>query len=400
NISDKMLPKKQYQIDFVDKNGKDEDYSFLGMPAASSWVITGSFADRSVIRNALVHNLGRDMGKQRNNPSFAQRNKFTEVFINKQYMGLYLAIEKPEIHENRLDIPTMSIKKFELSHEISYLAQVQTDIKEVNNLTDMGTNIKFRYPSDKKIEKWRKENSEVATKMMNAIMSDIQRFENALWDFSQNPQNTRYQDLVDIDSLVDYVVVQEATKNIDGYRRSLHFYKGKNGKIYFGPLWDFDLAIGNVFLPSYDSHRISGWNFPRKHYLDLQNPPFWFRTLMTDPLVVSKFIIRYKELRSNGGILSDNEINTRIDLMIADLGNSTERNYATWGRGRNPIVRYIYDRPPYLKGFEANFEKMREWLLARLKWMDQNVDDLQKFPDSRSRKEKKKEKKVPGDFGK
>jgi hypothetical protein len=79
---------------------------------------------------------------------------------------------------------------------------------------------------------------------------------------------------------------------------------------------------------------------------------------------------RYQELRGN--LLSDASIKQRIDTLIAPLTPTVvARDYAKWPvttvlpNGRNGIVY-----GPSVATWEGQVQAMRDFLTARLAWMD------------------------------
>ena len=63
-----------------------------------------------------------------------------------------------------------------------------------------------------------------------------------------NSKGKHYSEYIDVDSLITAYLVQEISMNIDATQTSFYFYKDSDltgdGKIHFGPAWDFDLAYG------------------------------------------------------------------------------------------------------------------------------------------------------------
>src|SRR5690606_39010272 len=68
-----------------------------------------------------------------------------------------------------------------------------------------------------------------------------------------------YAALIDVESALSYYFVNELFRNVDGnLRLSTFLYKKRGGKLFFGPVWDFDLAIGNANYG--DADRVEGWH--------------------------------------------------------------------------------------------------------------------------------------------
>ena len=92
-------------------------------------------------------------------------------------------------------------------------------------------------------------NPEVLTKDTGAYISTFwQEFEDAV--YSTNGYNTKtgkyYYEYCDLDSLVKLYLINEFSKNHDGFVSSTYFYLPADEDIlYAGPVWDFDPAYGS-----------------------------------------------------------------------------------------------------------------------------------------------------------
>ena len=101
-----MFEKAPYRLELWDNDDDDLDLPLLGMPADSDWVLRGPFADKALIRDALVYGLGHDIGMP------APRFAFVELYLNldggaltaDDYQGVYLVVETIKNSKNRLDL--------------------------------------------------------------------------------------------------------------------------------------------------------------------------------------------------------------------------------------------------------------------------------------------------------
>ena len=96
--SSQMFPKKQYGLETREESGEGIDVSILGMPEEEDWILYAPYSDKSLIRNALIYDLSRDLGR------YASRINFAEVNINGTYNGFYVFMEKLKRDSNRIDI--------------------------------------------------------------------------------------------------------------------------------------------------------------------------------------------------------------------------------------------------------------------------------------------------------
>ena len=74
----------------------------------------------------------------------------------------------------------------------------------------------------------------------------IQKVEAALYGPEFRDPLKGYAAYLDADSFIDHHLLVETTKNIDGFRFSTFFHKGRGGKIAMGPIWDWNLSFGNA----------------------------------------------------------------------------------------------------------------------------------------------------------
>jgi len=96
--SSQMFPKKSYGFETRDENNEDLDVSVLDMPEEEDWILYAPYSDKSLIRNILIYDLSRDMGR------YASRSQFVELNINNTFQGIYVFMEKLKRDSNRIDI--------------------------------------------------------------------------------------------------------------------------------------------------------------------------------------------------------------------------------------------------------------------------------------------------------
>jgi len=167
-----------------------------------------------------------------------------------------------------------------------------------------------------------------------------------------------YRAYIDPDSFIDYHLITETTKNVDGFRFSVFFHKDRGGKIKADPIWDWNLSFGNVnakqgWMPEY-------WLWPQ---LD-DKECTWFRRLFEDPDFGQRYVDRWSQLRTN--VLATQRILARVDEMATLLQESQKRNFEKWpilGRGINPnyFIGATYEE-------EVTF--MKKFIEGRLAWIE------------------------------
>jgi hypothetical protein len=189
-------------------------------------------------------------------------------------------------------------------------------------------------------------------------------FESALYGPDFRDPAKGYRAYIDPDSFIDYHLITETTKNVDGFRFSVFFHKDRGGKIKADPIWDWNLSFGNVnakqgWMPEY-------WLWPQ---LD-DKECTWFRRLFEDPDFGQRYVDRWSQLRTN--VLATNRILARVDEMAALLQESQKRNYEKWpilGRGINP--NYFIGAT-----YEEEVTWMKKFIEARLAWIEKQFPPI------------------------
>ncbi len=167
-----------------------------------------------------------------------------------------------------------------------------------------------------------------------------------------------YASFLDQDSFIDYHLLVEVTKNVDGFRFSTFFHKDRGGKIKMGPLWDWNLSFGNCngkqgYMPEW-------WLWPQLDDKEYS----WFRRLFEDPDFGQKYVDRWTELRTTAFATSN--LLGRVDANAALLQEAQKRNFERW-----PILGSAIN-PNWFAGdtYEEEVKWMKDWIAARLAWID------------------------------
>ena len=299
---------KKYTIELRDANGKEVEAPLLGMPAHSDWVLLAPYNDVSMVRDPLAFQLWRDMGH------WGPRTRMVEVMVDGDYRGVYILSEAIKRGVDRVDIS--KLKKGDVSgRELTggYLLRIDTynqdDATFPSKVPGVGEGIMTSqitwsciYPKKSKLQPEQMAYIEQYVDSMEmTIQSD--HFTDPRWG---------YERFIDVRSFVDYFIHTELSLNADGYKRSAYFYKekqredGTGGKLFAGPVWDYNLAYGNCNFCN--ANNIEAWCFEGGN--TQPTPAFWQR-LLQDPAFRRAVKVRYEELRK--GVLSNEHILGYID---------------------------------------------------------------------------------------
>lgn len=353
-----MFSKKQYGIETQDDTGNDKDVSLLGMPAGSDWVLNGPYADKALMRNYLAYEFSNRIGR------YATRTRYVEVFLNtngdseiqsQHYVGVYLLIEKIKRGKGRVPIKSLQQSQTEFPDVTGgYILKIdKADQQERFFFTNHGTRLAYVYPKERNMT-WEQK------QWIQRYMND---FEYALADSEYNDPDIGYAKYIDVDSFIDHFIINELFKNIDGFRYSAYMYKDRNGKLNMGPVWDFNLSMGNANINR---------GVETDSWLIYTNPvPFWWHRLITDYNFKQKLVRRWKILRKKE--LSNSALFDEIDQTVEYLSEAQKRNYQRWPVLRHPLFASPGPGPPTYQG---QVDSMKAWLKTRLQWMDTNIEKL------------------------
>lgn len=360
--SSRSFDKKSYQIKLVDGQGQDEDVSLFGMGAHDNWALYGPFLDKTLIRNYVLMNIsGQIMG-------YAPNVRFCEVFLNGRYQGLYVLMETIRKGKSRVDLDTYEPGKAELDY-IVRIDRFDADSVVVDSFSmytfrqetlGSGAGIEVVYPPASKLD----------AQALSYIEDSLSAFEKALYSSDYKSPSRGYRKYIDVDSFVDYYVLQEFLAVSDAGMRSTYLYKDRSQKIKIGPVWDYNNALNNYFAP-FDAE---GSEF-------LLVDRVWYDRLLSNPYFNEKVIARYKELRKT--LLSDENLLRTIDETIAYLGSAVERNNEVWGYAFDPSQLDAYQK---LTPEERNpgstqeaLAQMKDYIQKRGAWMDSHIDALAQY---------------------
>ena len=358
--SSATFPKTPYKVELRDGADNDENYPLLGLPTESDWALHGPYPDKTLIRNAFVYGLGRDMGMK------APRFAFAEFYLNvsarplaaSDYLGVYLLVETIKNQKDRVNLQQLKPADIALPALTGgYIFKFELAASEEPRLVCTGATATC----------WKDmelvDPSPVAPQQQTYITQYAQSFHDALHAATFADPNTGYAAFSDPASFADQIVIHELTRNMDAYVRSQYFHKDRDGKLIAGPLWDFDLTmdVGGFF----ENRNTAGWQYEQSAIRNGVNND-WFQKMLTDPAFATRVATRWKQLRA--GLLSDAQVDARINALTAGLANAAARNFQRW------TILTTARVGPFNTSTQSTWpmqvEGMRTWVKARMAWLD------------------------------
>ncbi len=360
-----LFPKKPYGFEtWKDSLGNDQKVSLLGMPSEADWVLNATYNDKTLMRDVLTYDLVNKMGR------YATRTRYCEMILNNDYQGIYILMEKIKRDKNRVDIS--SLKTTDNTGEDvtgGYIIKIdKTSGSPSKNWTHSISTPFGNYKTFFQVEY--PKISDITQPQFEYIQKYVNDFEVALLspDF-QSPQ-AKWREMCDLDTFIDYFLITEFVKNVDGYRLSAFFYKeksSKGGKLKMGPAWDYNLAFGNADY--YDGYKSTGWQYKINDIAlpqgDTYPAPFWWQQLARDSIFKTKTVKRWEVLRKT--TFNPDNINKWIDSTAAVLEPAMKRNFDKWP---NVLGKYVW--PNYYVGstYQNETSWLKEWIRTRTLWLD------------------------------
>ena len=327
-----VVGKCPYQVKFGDKT------SVLGMPEDKKWVLLAEKSDKSMIRNKIARYIG-----ELSDLEYTPNAEYVELFINEDYQGTYLIGQKVEESSNRVDIG-----------DDGYLIEIDTD---ANNRID-SDDIIFKPTIWSSIHtdgvfNIKDPDIDYGSDEFHLIENYINEFESVLYSNNFNSPGSGYESYIDVDSLIDWFLINEIAKTVDArWYSSIYFSYIPGEKIKMGPIWDFDLSYGNL--------NYSDAQYTSEFYIKQNN---WIDKLYQDEVFVEKVKIRYSYYHSK---LDD--IKNKIDEFAKYIDKSQKANFERW----NILGVYVWPNPVYDLTYEEEVERLKNWIEERMNWLNSN----------------------------
>ena len=197
------------------------------------------YNDKTLMRNALAYETARRLGR------YASRTRYVELVLNGRYEGVYVLMETPKLDDERVRVADRGLSGGYLL-EFTFADQVR------------GGRSSFRLPTTRRAVVFQDPDAEDLSRRERAwITRHLRRAERALYGRRFRSPTRGWRAYLDEAALVDFVLLNELFKNQDAFRASTFLSKGAGAKLQLGPIWDFDIAMGNSNYG--ESRALGGW---------------------------------------------------------------------------------------------------------------------------------------------
>tara|TARA_B100001093_G_scaffold155171_1_gene147840 strand:- start:4609 stop:6249 length:1641 start_codon:yes stop_codon:yes gene_type:complete len=362
-------PQTPYLFETRHENGENNNVSLIDLPAENDWVLLSNYNDKSLIRYVLASHLYEKMG------NYSPRARLCEVFFNGEYYGIYTFTEKIKVDSGRLDIASLNEDENDGDDVTGgYIIELNLwnseNSWELNyspiNHPDFDIHLVYKYPKADDITNQQKE----------YIASYIDSMESALYGFDFINIDFGYRNFLDVETFIDYFLINELSRNNDGFKKSRYFHKDKasnQGKLKAGPIWDFDWAwkdLNSCSLAEIFSNQDgSGWAHEINNCFPDNYSPDWYIRMHQDSSYTDQLRCKWEEYRTD--FLNELFINNIIDSLAFYVNEAQQRHFQKW-----PILGSVTASPeilPLPETYPEEIEFLKNWISLRISWLDDNL---------------------------
>ena len=304
----------------------------IGSGKARDWVLLAEHCDQSLIRNYTAYSFAKSLDGILWQPSCVS----VEVFLNGEYRGVYLLAEQVEVDDDRIaHNENYETEKIDfLIHMSGYASGYTFHIP--------GTNQPYEIKNDLS------SNITLAKKQITYINTCVRE----CWDAIVSGNEDSITSLIDINSVIDAYICHETFKNLDSAWDNFYMHKTVNGKLMFGPVWDFDQSGGNADEGCEDYR-----------YLRAGAHNSWFYTLLSQEWFKERLVQRWNVL-----LPELNKIPVSIRFTGIAYNKSFCRNFDKWDifgmkiNRETEAIRNLSSYNEHNEYYAVYMEKRIEWL--------------------------------------
>ena len=340
--------KKPYRIKL------DKKADLFGMGADKNWVMLANYYDYTMLRNKYTYWLGDQLGME-----FTPQCIFVNFLMNGEYLGSYYLCEHVRVGKARVNVDNLEDEPDAVSGSAvtgGYLLSLDSDDGEHQAFaTSRGQQFLIERPDYG--------DNPPVEEQVNYISDYCQKVEDAIYGKDgKDADGVPFTDYLDLQSAVDYYLIQEFSLNGDGFiSGSTYLYKKRDGKLYWGPLWDFDYVAWGA--TEYSHNQVEGL---------YHNNQTWYAPLMKNKTFLAKLKERWEVLKTilersiaDGGA---------IDRLSKQQYLSQKANYqVTTTIGMDESMESGGDCDPNTLSYEKEVARLKAWINDRIDWLDANI---------------------------
>lgn len=329
-----LVAKKPFTIKF------DNKQNVLGMGKARKWWLIANCLDPTMLRNELSLGLSQNMGI-----SYTSEHKYAELWLDGVYRGCYQIIEPVDSGKSRVNI---NVEKE--NAETEFLLQFELSRYDPTATYFVADGFRFEIkapdePNAAQLEYITSTMTEIAKTIKSLNFKEIEK-------------------VIDIDSFAKYYLLNEYFKSVDCGFSSMFFYY-KNGKLFAGPPWDYDLTSGNLNYNESENSRLC---------LDTAN-------LFANDAIFFKYLCKCRDFNNavRHAYAENYEYFENIYVDGGYIDNIIDEYYSVFQRNFDDTEWVVGQRYWHLTRqpddtYEKNVDYLRNWLKERNEWLSEYYD--------------------------
>ncbi len=336
-------PKKPYNIKL------DNKHALLGMKSSKHWILLANcYFDRTQLHNATAFEMAR-----LTDYPWVQSGSFVELIFNGKHQGLYYLCEKVRIEKGKIEITEIQptdLEGFNLTG--GYL---------IESAVGIGLNLDKYFVTDYFNKTGRRFDFElgwnckdpdkevIPPEQREYLKSSMNHMEKLIWNEDSLKKGV-YRDYFDIETAINWWLVQEATLNEEATRsKNIYMYKDRGGKFMIGPPWDFDAWTFGLYGTS--------------HFYCTKTA-LYYENLLKDPY----FVNRLKEKWAIYKPVWLEKIPKFIDDQYELIKRAALRNDKMW-------PNFCPETKADEKTYEQNVMEMKDAFIKQIEWMDNSIQN-------------------------
>lgn len=334
--------KKPYRLKF------DEKVDLFGMGRAKDWILLANTVDMAMLRNFTVYK----MAQQFSGLEYTMDCQFAHVYLNNDYKGLYLIVEQVETGKNRVDIGdgTDGLGNTLPPEDCGYLMECGNGGANDGQKVFWPQNYKGVSVGSVVVK------SPEGSVMTAKHLKYIQDYMNAVVKAIGKDDFEELCELVDIQSFVDSFICTEYILAGDmGY--VFFAYKEPGGKLFLGPLWDYDQSSGTS---EHGGSNYRGW--------EAASPHSWYIKLIKNEqfraLVTERWLEKYDYIHGIPDMLYET-----AEYYKADI----DANYTRWDGFLGSKQWRSLPEVDRLKTYPEHVDYFVTWLNNRVAWIEKEL---------------------------
>lgn len=357
------FPKKPYNFNL------DKRADLCGLGSAKKWALLANHFDKSLLRTGVAMDIGANL----TNLAWTPKEVPVDFYLNGVYQGSYSLIERVGVATNRVDIDPLEdnlggVNDSPPAVTGGYLLEWDFRASADHNVQVGPDGIRgwvgIKEPEDED------DGSGITPAQVAFIDGYLDDVDHVLFGSGFKDPVNGWRKYIDEASAVDHYIAQEVTKPIDGaFGASVYMHKardadpapGDQGKLFMGPLWDYDIAMGNLIAAG-DKEATDEWMLREPLGPDTgQGEVNWYNRLMQDPAFVASVEARWAEVKPALETTVDTYLPQQADL----IEESAMVNFSKWS-----ITEKTWTNQVINGSWPDEVDFLGGWLTARIEWMD------------------------------